>query len=328
MRRHCEASATLRWAASCLLAALLPGVAPTAVAADLVFTAQARSVDVASTTIADLWELGTNPFFPDFDAPSLSPTADASDSDMAIDFTAFSATLNLTNPGIPLLTTVGEVSATQTSALEARAISAVGGFDASRDAHTIDAGALATISALLGVTYNFGIARDSQTGASSFQTTFDVTKEAVYRVTGTLTVSAVGGLFPGDTLSDASVELRPVAGAPLFTMSISQDDFCSAGCEPGAVSFDQPVTLPPGSYELTADAGGAATGTCADIGGGLTCATSPTYATFVVELVESTEVPALGTGAQILLALMLGACACGFALRLPARARAAVRGAH
>ncbi len=298
------------------LAWLLVGlVGSPAAAVDLVYTTQDRSVDATATSIGNLWEVGTNPFFPDFDGPSLTQTAPASDADLAADFAPFVANVGASGPGLPFISSTGAASAEQSSELAATAIHASGRFDASRDAYTLDASTLATLSTFLPGTYNFGIAQDSQTADSSFQATFDVSEEADYQLQATLTVSAVGGLFPGDTLSEASVVLRPVGGPALASLAIDQNDFCSATCEPGSASIDEVVTLAPGSYELSANASGAATGTCADIGGGLTCATSPTFASFDVQLVGAAPVPAVGAGARIVLVALLAAVAVGASRR-------------
>lgn len=282
---------------------ILLGLGGSAASANVSFTAQSRSVDASSESIADLWELGTNPFFPDFDPPSLTQTALNTDDVAAPDFGAFTATASTTDPGVPLVPTSGTAAADQVSTLAGSSISATGDYDATTDAYSIGAPTLATISLFLGTTYNFGIARDRETGRSSFSVDFDVASEQEFHLMASGSVSDTGGFLIGDTTGLVSVELRESGGPVLASLSLDQMT-CFPSCSD---SIDLDLALPAGSYVLSAEAEGTATGQCLDVGGGLTCFTPTSTGSFELALTAAPPVPAVGVFGRFGLAAALAA---------------------
>lgn len=158
----------------------------------------------------------------------------------------------------------------------------------------------------------FGIARDGQSGSSHFETTFTNDAEASYHLTASAALSpaqVIGGIGWGDTLGEVAIGLREQGGAVLASLAIDQSQFCDyidGFCAPGSGSLDQSGTLPAGSYLLTARASGFASGWCLDIGGGLTCFTTPSTGSFELDFTLASGVPALGPAGPALLGLALG----------------------
>jgi hypothetical protein len=287
--------------------ALLLSLGAPAASAELSFTAQDRSVSASSESIVDLWEVGTTPVFPDFDPPSLTQTAPTTDDDAAPGFDPYDATASSADSPVAIIAPPsGTASATQTSSLDPASISATGSFETGGDAYTLDALTLSYISSFLGTDYDFGIARDQESGESSFSVDFEVTDGAVYHLDASVSLSPVGGFLPGDTTGNVAVLLLDSESSFVAGVSINQSECYPDPC---TSAVEEDITLAPGSYEIVAVATGSATGQCLDVGGGITCFSPAATASFEVGLEEVAAVPASGAVGRLLIGVgvLLGA---------------------
>jgi hypothetical protein len=284
---------------------------PAPVTAQASFTAQQRSVEATSQSHELLWQTGTNPFFPDFDPPTASYTANHSDDAQAPGFAGFHETASSPAPLFQgFIGPAASASTSQTSSLAANRIAASGRFSARADSYTIPQLALTAINFTLmpPVPYNFGIIDGSETGDSQFSVQFDLAEPTPFHLTGSVAVSAMEiipvALIPM-TSSVTSISLTGPSGS-VAQLDLAQP-FDPFDPQPATDSLDVQGMLAPGSYTLSAHATGSAESLCfEDIG--LVCYHPSSSGSFQLKLLlGSFDVPGPSRLAGALLGVALAA---------------------
>ena len=273
------------------------------------FTDQQREVRAASSSIGGLWDENSNPIFPDFDPATFTLTEFSEDIETAPDATPWNATVATTDPALLAVAPSGSASATQLSNISSALVFATGTYSHVGHSRLLTASELALANSFLNppVPYNFGQLGDTESGESSFRIDFTLAEPTPYRLTGSVSLSALqlaDGILPL-TSGAASIVL---SGGPLGLLeyvSIAQDPlFCSpAPCTAGD-SIDVQGVLEPGSYTLAATVEGGAQGFCADLIG-FTCHVSTSSGSFDLTLTLATQLPALSPGAVAGLAALI-----------------------
>lgn len=295
------------------LALALPSLA----GAQASFTAQQRSVEATSHSSGNLWATGTNPFFPDFDGPSATYTANHADDALAPAFGSFSETATSDAPLLQgFIGPAASASGSQTSSLAPQLITASGSFAADSDSFTLSQQELDLINLFLEppIPYNFGIVGGDENGGSSFSVSFTLAQPTPYHLVASVDISEgvlVEGVIP-ITNGVASIELTGPSG-PVQALSVLNWG------GPYSDSVDATGVLPAGSYTLTADASGSAQGTCTEVNI-FACYTSSTTGSFDLSL--SLDTPPAVPGPSRLAAALLGVALAAIGAAALRRARA------
>jgi hypothetical protein len=284
---------------------------PAAGSAQVQLTSQQRRVEAVSHSDGDLWLSDSDPYV---DPPDLSLDPEEIDEVSAADFGSFSESANSNDPRwVSHLAMDGTATASQTSSLSASQLSASGSFAGTTDSYEVTGFDLSLTNLELGPpNYAIAYSGDQETATSSFTVGFDVVRPTSFHLTGGLSLSAAmlvgtGSGFPVSS-GQAFLELRRDGGAVVAAIAIEQSPGCGAFCVPLSDSIDTAGILAPGSYTLTAEATGTATGICHP-GVAFLCVQPPVEGSFDVALgLDATPVPALDATGLTALAICL---ACG-----------------
>lgn len=279
--------------------ALVPSLP--APAAPLVPLSQERSVNLDQRHFWNVWSNEANPFFPDFDPPTVSilvgsqvPSAAASD------FGPFSESVS---------TTLGSV-AHQSSRIERGWVEASGSLW----------GLVNSSTCTDWIPTNYCTFSRQFTGDSSFSVTFSLDENTPYVLTGSAQHSPTFGQTFGAI--DGTAEIRLTGPSGVIAEVVAPDSFCPdlPDCLSDAVPLLDSGSLAAGTYTLEAFATGSGFGACLDVGGGVTCFSGAGGGSYSVRLALdglAPPVPALGAAPAALLAaaLLLGGALASAALR-------------
>lgn len=246
-----------------------------------------------------LWDLNSNPFFPDYDPPTLPLTALATDDQAAPDFGSFDETASTLDPTLVVIAPLGSASGSQTSSLGPSQIAATGSFSAVSHSRTLTQLELDFANGFFNppVPFFLGTLGDVETGESNLSASFDLERRTAFDLSASLALSPLErleGIFGNEVTSGfASVTLTGPSGV-VASAAINQFEDClESPCLPVFAALDVAGQLDPGSYTLDIALSGSATGICADIIG-LVCYTPTSDGSFDVTLdLGPIPVPAL-----------------------------------
>jgi len=307
-----------RWlvAATLLLAPVLHGATP-AHAQPIQPTAQARSIQVTSTSYGNLWDQSQNPFFPDFDGPIYVYSVPTSLTFSAVDLQPFAQSRSSSDPGVPIVGTPdGTAQASQSSSIAPLLVQAEGAVASSTDSYLMTVTQIGQVNALLNppVPYFYGNVSDAEIARSSFSVTFDVVVPTAFSLTGSLDFlfePPAPGSIPYDVTIAGFIDLS-AQGGPI--VAHGEIECALPECFTYEPSVDVQGMLAPGTYVLSAQIESSAASYCYD-SGTLTCYEPGGSGGFAVELAtEPPAVPALGLWGGVALASVLGATASGCTL--------------